>query len=45
MSNRIAQALTKLFEKYRIIFWYDVKSELRDDYERLSLAGIRISTN
>ena len=40
MENRIAQAMTKLFERHRIIFWYDVKQELRDDYEALSLPGI-----
>jgi len=40
MNNRITQALTKLFEKHRIVFWYDVKSELRDDYEGLNLPGI-----
>ena len=40
MSNRITQALTKLFDKHRIVFWYDVKSELRGDYECLDLSGI-----
>lgn len=40
MENRIAQALTKLFEHHRIVFWYDTKQELRDDFEALSLAGI-----
>ena len=40
MSNRISQALTKLFDKHRVVFWYDVKSELRGDYESLDLSGI-----
>ena len=40
MSNRISQALNKLFEKHRIVFWYDVKNELRDDFEGLNLSGI-----
>lgn len=40
MNDRIAQALTKLFEKHRIIFWYDAKHELRDDYQRLMLPGV-----
>jgi uncharacterized protein (TIGR02687 family) len=40
MSDRIAQALTKLFDRHRIIFWYDAKQELRDDFEALSLPGI-----
>lgn len=39
MENRIAQALTRLFDRYRIIFWHDTKQELRDDFERLKLAG------
>lgn len=40
MSDRIAQALTKLFERHRIVFWYDDKQELRDDFEALDLPGI-----
>ncbi len=40
MNSRIAQALTKLFERHRIIFWYDTKHELRDDFEALDLPGI-----
>ncbi|MBD1853923.1 BREX-1 system phosphatase PglZ type A [Cyanobacteria bacterium FACHB-502] len=40
MENRIAQALTRLFERHRIIFWYDVKRELRADFEGLQLAGV-----
>lgn len=40
MSDRIAQALTKLFNRHRIVFWYDTKQELRDDFEALSLPGI-----
>lgn len=40
MSDRIAQALTKLFERHRIVFWYDAKHELRDDFVALQLPGI-----
>ncbi len=40
MENRIAQALTKLFERHRIVFWYDAKRELRDDFEELQLPGV-----
>ena len=40
MTDRIAQALTKLFDRHRIVFWYDAKRELRDDYEALSLPGV-----
>ena len=40
MTDRIAQALTKLFERHRIIFWYDAKQELRDEFESLELSGV-----
>ncbi|MCC6503795.1 MAG: BREX-1 system phosphatase PglZ type A [Deltaproteobacteria bacterium] len=40
MENRIAQALTKLFDRHRIVFWYDAKHELRNDFEALLLPGI-----
>jgi len=40
MSSQIERALIKLFERYRIVFWYDTKQELRDDFEALQLPGI-----
>jgi uncharacterized protein (TIGR02687 family) len=40
MNNRIAKALMKLFDRHRIVFWYDTKRELRDDYNALSFSGI-----
>ena len=40
MSDRIALALAKLFNRHRILFWYDTKQELRNDFEALSLPGI-----
>ena len=40
MSDRIAQALTKLFDRHRIVFWYDTKQELRSDFEVLSLSDV-----
>lgn len=40
MSDRITQALKKLFERHRIVFWYDAKHELRNEFETLSLAGV-----
>ena len=40
MSDRIARALTKLFDRYRIVFWYDSKQELRYDFDRLQLPGV-----
>jgi uncharacterized protein (TIGR02687 family) len=40
MMNRIEIALTKLFDRHRIVFWYDAKQELRDDFEALQLPGV-----
>lgn len=40
MNDRIAQALTKLFDRHRIVFWYDAKQELRDDFKALQLSGV-----
>ena len=40
MNDRIAQALTKLFERHRIIFWYDAKQELRSEFDALELPDI-----
>jgi uncharacterized protein (TIGR02687 family) len=40
MSSRIAQALTNLFDRHRIVFWYDAKQELRDDFESLQLPAV-----
>lgn len=37
MSDRINQALTKLFNRHRIVFWYDAKRELRGEFEALEL--------
>ena len=39
-ENRIQQALNRLFEKHRIIFWYDEKKELRADFDNLEMVGI-----
>lgn len=41
MSNaKIQQALGNLFEKQRIVFWYDTRREFRADFEALSLPGV-----
>lgn len=40
MNDRIAQALTRLFDCHRIVFWYDVNRELRSEFEALDLASI-----
>ena len=38
--NRIATALTKTFDRHRIVFWYDAKRELRSDFEALALTDV-----
>ncbi|HPX19689.1 MAG TPA: BREX-1 system phosphatase PglZ type A [Deltaproteobacteria bacterium] len=38
--DKITQALSKMFERFRIVFWYDAKKELRSDFESLSLKGV-----
>ncbi len=40
MEDRITQALNKLFDRHRIVFWYDAKQELREDFEALQLDSI-----
>lgn len=40
MNSQIERALEKLFDKHRIVFWYDTKQELRDDFEALQLPGV-----
>ena len=36
MNSRIASTLGSLFDKHRIVFWYDAKQELREDYASLA---------
>ena len=31
--DKITQIISRLFEKHRIVFWYDAKQELRQEYE------------
>lgn len=39
-SAKLTQALSNLFEKQRIVFWYDTRHEFRADFEALELAGV-----
>lgn len=41
MASRISNALARLFTKHRIVFWYDDKQELRNDYETLELDDVK----
>lgn len=38
--NEIAQTLTRLFDRHRIIFWYDAKAELGAEYQALTLPEV-----
>ena len=38
--NKISEALIKLFNKHRVIFWYDEKEELTEQYKELSLDDV-----
>ena len=40
MSERIDQALNRLFERHRIVFWNDTKRELREEFDSLQLEGV-----
>ena len=40
MNTQIQEALLKRFDKHRIIFWYDARKELRQDFEALALPDI-----
>lgn len=40
MNDRIINALQQLFKRHRIVFWYDAKHELRDDFDSLVLENI-----
>ncbi len=39
--DKILSALSKIFERHRIVFWYDDDKELRADFEALDLPGIK----
>ncbi|AQA18962.1 TIGR02687 family protein [Halioglobus japonicus] len=39
-ANNIESALSRLFAKHRIVFWYDSKQELRSEFEALDLADV-----
>ena len=40
MSERITQALVKLFKKHRIVFWYDEEVSLRGDFDAMTLPEV-----
>jgi uncharacterized protein (TIGR02687 family) len=38
--DKVQRALENVFQKHRVVFWYDAKQELRADYEALDMPGI-----
>ena len=40
MSQQITHALSRLFDKHRVVFWYDTKQELRGDFEAVSIPHV-----
>jgi uncharacterized protein (TIGR02687 family) len=38
--SRIEEGLQKLFESHRVIFWYDEKGEVREDFAQLQMEGV-----
>ena len=40
MDERSIASLMKLFDQYRIVFWYDDKRTLREDFDALELSGV-----
>src|SRR5690606_28412134 len=38
--TQIARTLSHIFKRHRIVFWYDSKKELVDEFEALSLDGV-----
>jgi uncharacterized protein (TIGR02687 family) len=41
VNTSIHTALLKLFDRHRIVFWYDTKQELRAEYDLLELAEVQ----
>jgi hypothetical protein len=38
--STIQPTLKRMFDRHRIIFWYDAKKELRQDFEKLDMPGV-----
>ncbi len=38
--DKIGESLEKLFEKHRLVFWYDAEGAMRERYEALELDGV-----
>lgn len=40
MSEQLHSALKRLFDRHRIVFWYDQARELKGDFEALEMEGV-----
>lgn len=40
-TERIKQGLLKVFERHRVVFWYDKKEELQSEFESVELGDIK----
>ena len=38
--TEIQNALTRIFDRHRIVFWYDEKAELRAEFDALDLPAV-----
>ncbi len=38
--NQIEQALSKRFERHRVIFWYDEKQDMAELFQDVALEGV-----
>jgi uncharacterized protein (TIGR02687 family) len=40
MKDKLNQALTRIFDRHRIVFWYDEKKELRKEFDSIDLPQV-----
>lgn len=38
--SRLEESLTRLFDEHRLVFWYDARAEMTEDFELMQLQGI-----
>jgi uncharacterized protein (TIGR02687 family) len=41
VNNKVQEALEKLFQQYRLVFWYDDKAEMTGLFEEIRLQGVQ----
>jgi len=39
--DQTVKAIQRLFDKHRILFWYDTNKELRQEYEALEIPSVK----